>query len=165
MLDLRERDARLVTLDHPRTSTWAAGCVIAAIRPWPQVLGERTLLDGPTRVVGDQGVGAASGHQHQRGPPGANGIRAPPPGCTRSCGPSVDCSPAISSRRFLAERILVPSDWPLLPWSGPPIAVKAFRPGQRPLPISANGHPLSATGRNCRCCPAQPGSAQSADER
>ena len=47
-------------------------------------------------------------------------------GRTRNCGPSVDCRPDVSPCRFLAERILVKPDWPLLPWSGLLIAVKAF---------------------------------------
>ena len=72
------------------------------------------------------GSGAASGHPYQRGLAGgeletsaAAWLHAEP----RAAG---GLRAAVSSRRFLGERILVPPDWPPLPWSGLLIAVKAF---------------------------------------
>jgi hypothetical protein len=80
-------------------------------------------------------------------PPVTSWTRAPPPGCTRSCGPAMDCSPAVRSRRFLQRGILVPRDWPHLPWSGLLSAVRGVRPGGKPISISANEHLLTPNDR------------------
>ena len=103
------------------------------------------------RVAGGTGLGATvAGYARVR--PTAHGrwTRAPPPGCTRRCERPADRGAAVSSRRS-SPRILVPPDWPHLPWPGLLSAVQAASPGQRPpISISANEHPLTPIGRHCR---------------
>src|SRR5207302_4625466 len=107
---------------------------------------ERTYLDRSTCVVSNQD--AARPAPIPAWPPGTNGTRAPPPDPTRSCGPSMDCGPAVSSRRFLPRGILVPLDWPHLPWSELLGAGQRRSPGsETPISISANEHPFTPNDR------------------
>ena len=110
------------------------------------------------------GSGAASGHQYQRGFRG-EWIRAPPPGCTRSCGPSVGCSPAVSSRRSLAGR----SSFHLTGHfcRGPDCSSRSsFSPGSATPPTHQRQRTsVEREWPHVRCFPAQPSPAQSADER
>lgn len=151
-------------IDQARTSPRVADCVVAAIGPCTQVLGNAGLLTGRPAwpAIRER---SASGHQHQRGLRVRTGHERCHPVACVAAGHRWTAVPPSAHAGSCRQRIIVPPDWPLLLWSGLLIAVRRSRRSQTPYPSALTDIRLARTVALSAGLAARPGSVRSADER
>lgn len=131
--------------DHARASARAADCVVAAIRPCTQVPGNDGFLAvrPAWSAIRER---AASGHQHQRGLRMRTGHERRHPVARVAAGHRWTAVPPSARAGSCRQRIIVPPDWPLLPWSGLLIAAKRSPRSETPYPSALTDIRLARNG-------------------